>query len=339
MDKVIKDVFGLAGVVAKATFNSKAVQDVALLTGLELEIEHAQDLDCGDYFNDTEDGSLRNNGREFVSVPMNYGTTEEALKQFFSINEIHPDAYSERTSVHVHVNAQDMTFKQVASVLAIYQVFERMLFTFIGDERDKNIFCVPLSETVLTHNACNRLTSGQRAHDVVYEWSKYTAFNLMPLAKFGTIEFRHMAGTADVQRILQWLRIINCIFHYAKTNDYATIREMLFNLNSNSQYDSALSKVFGNEADVLRCPDQVQFIEDGVLNYKFSICKDIPEVDHAAAVRRMQQVQLDAARRLMVNPVEWGLVPPAADPRAADIAFGGRRAVNVINNPAQEVQF
>lgn len=274
MADTIRDFFGLAVPVVKNTITSKEVRDPALLTGLELEIEYADDMDCGDFFTVTEDGSLRNDGREFISYPMNYGTTAAALQQFFNINTVHPDAYSERTSVHVHVNAQDMSWSQVAGVLAIYQVFEKLLFKFIGNERDKNIFCVPLSESAAAFNACNLLLSN-RAHSVVVDWSKYTAFNLLPLQKLGTIEFRHMAGTSDVGRILQWLRIINCIFYYAKNYEYDNIRDMLFNLNTNSQYDSALNKVFGAEADLLRCADQVQLIEDGVLNYKYSICKEV----------------------------------------------------------------
>jgi len=38
--------------------------------------------------------------------------------------------------------------------------------------------------------------------------SKYSALNSNSLATFGTLEFRHMAGTVDINKISDWINIL-----------------------------------------------------------------------------------------------------------------------------------
>ena len=145
----------------------------------------------------TEDGSLRNAGREFITSPATLSTTSAILNQFFSRRNFTKDNYSDRCSVHVHNNCQDMSVEQLASVLLLYQMVEELFFSFVGEERRDNIFCVPWSQTNLSYNVIRRMVDGYSIPD----WQKYTAVNLRRLLDLGTIGFRHMAGTADVKRI------------------------------------------------------------------------------------------------------------------------------------------
>lgn len=243
--------------------------DHELIYGIELEIEHASfDWEMAG-FRATEDGSLRNGGVEYVSVPMYYPALAYSLTQFFS--KFRPDEfnYSERTSIHVHTNCQDLTIEQLKNVLILYQVFEDVLFAWIGHDRDKNIFCVPWSQTRTTHKILDEIESFIKMSSV--ERNKYTALNLVPIQSQGTLEWRHMHGHGNVERILQWLRIIGHVYRVARSMDHKEVRELCVNLNTTSQYDQLLDMVFKDEATALRIPGYRLLLENGVLNMKYSL--------------------------------------------------------------------
>ncbi len=317
----IKDIFGLEQVLPqKNQPPSKGGPDNSLLYGLELEIEYASPEWEGHGFRATEDGSLRHDGWEFISSPMNYDTIVDSLKRFFkrargiSFDPDRLEHYSERTSVHVHTNCQDLTITQVSSILLLYQVTERLLFNWIGNDRDKNIFCVPWSETLIRHQALNDLTYYISMSSV--ERNKYTALNIVPLKSIGTIEWRHMAGEYNVDHIAMWLRIIGHFFRIARVTPYEEILDRVVNLNTSSQYDNLLDWIFQDEVLQLRQPGYTSYLEDGVLSVKYSLMKpaklkinkkveksfDTWRAEMEAARQRLQDGGLDnAANRYYAN--------------------------------------
>lgn len=242
-----------------------------LLYGLELEIENLPD-ECTwrtGSMRMTEDGSLRN-GMEFVLTPMTYSHVQMVLEDFYRCNRINESNFSERCSIHVHTNVQDLTFEQLASIALIYQVFERVLFRWIGNDRDRNIFCVPWYDTGnMTYQIVNRLKQGDGW--VTGEWLKYTALNLIPVSHQGTIEWRHMHGHCDVLRIMQWLRFIGHIYSIATSLTFEQVRGLFVNLNTTSQYLSTVNNVFNTDADALKLPGYEADVEDGVLHMKYSL--------------------------------------------------------------------
>lgn len=247
----------------------------SLLYGLELEIENLHDEEyrwLQGSMRMTEDGSLRN-GMEFVLQPMTYSHVELVLRDFYQRNRINNNNYSERCSIHVHTNVQNLTFEQLASVCLIYQVFERVLFRWIGNERDRNIFCVPWYDTGnMTHRIVNRIKDGDTW--ITGDWLKYTALNLIPISPQGTIEWRHMHGHCDVDQIMQWLRFIGHIYRIAISMSFDAVKNMFVYLNTTSQYLDAINSVFGDDAAALKLPGYEIDLEDGVLHMKYSILQE-----------------------------------------------------------------
>ena len=82
--------------------------------GIEVEVEHVPNprIDGTTYWTMTTDGSLRNDGVEFVSLPIRMDQIEGALKQL-QTNLPNDHEFSPRTSVHVHMNVRDMTITQI----------------------------------------------------------------------------------------------------------------------------------------------------------------------------------------------------------------------------------
>ncbi len=256
----------------KAGLSYPAGPDPLLVMGVELEIENTSEEAGGlRGFRVERDGSLRNNGWEFITLPMYYNMLSERLEKFFEINTFTENNYSERCSVHVHANCRDLTLDQIASIVLIYQAVEKLLFNFIGEDRDKNIFCVPLSETTITYRLIERIAD--KSYNVFRDWNKYTALNLMPLcnAEQGTIEFRHMAGTCNVDFILAWLRIISRIFAAVRNTDLDYWKTRLSGLNSNSRYQGLIVDIFQDEAPLLLTPGYEYLLEEGVLLVKYSL--------------------------------------------------------------------
>lgn len=245
-------------------------KDATLLYGVELEIEGVPQWEqlVVPGMEAKRDGSLRNNGMEFITKPMSFSNLAYCLRLFFAKANLGPANYSERCSIHVHANVQDLELSQVQSIAMLYQVVERLLFRWIGNDREQNIFCVPLHQTNITYNSVGNGVEGFRG------WEKYTALNFLPMFSQGTIEFRHMHGHADVERILKWCNLIGCLFAWAKMNTFEQVQQMLLELNTSSAYDTLMFGVFGNLLDEFTSvKDYKELLEEGVLDVKYSIVK------------------------------------------------------------------
>lgn len=242
-----------------------------LLYGVELEIENCiGNMQVAGMRVET-DGSLRNNGLEFITEPMELQHLIRCLTAFFAKNGLSDNNYSERTAIHVHTNCTDLIPTQVASICVIYQVFEKVLFNFIGNDRASNIFCVPWSETTVSYQTVTRMVECRMER--LRDWYKYTALNLAPLLTFGTVEWRHMAGTYDLPRILLWCQLIGSIFAYARKYTNEDVLNLVINLNTTSQYHNVIDAVFGQYAKHLKNPGYEMLIEEGVLNMKYALAK------------------------------------------------------------------
>jgi len=234
------------------------VVDKTTYLGIEVEIENVRTWGEGagtrsPYWNTVEDGYLRNHGAEFITPPIRAWRTEHALNRLFS--EVNKDIeFTERTSVHVHMNIRTLTIEQLEAFLITYLVFEKLLFDFIGQDRSKNIFCVPLTET----NNGLVIQSIIRNKNLSFPWSKYTALNLLPIREKGTVEFRHMHGTKDIKKLMTWINIILCLKVFALKNPPEYIWEQVRALNTSSQYELFAQEVFGDLAQTLWSTDKPQ---------------------------------------------------------------------------------
>lgn len=240
-----------------------------IIKGIELEIENWpgdwHDADATG-FSFTEDGSLRNNGTEAVSHPNNTKgliAVTKALWEKFGITS--EKNFSDRTSIHVHANVTDFTGAQFKALTLLYQVFEELLFTFIGNDRDNNIFCVPWCEAGVTAQNHARIIESPRG------WNKYTALNLAPVATQGSVEFRHMHGHADIGYLSDWLHIIDDLLLSAKKTDYNTVIEQIQNINTTSQYTEFLFSIFPNTGGLLRTANFERKLSRGVIEAKLAL--------------------------------------------------------------------
>jgi Putative amidoligase enzyme. len=207
----------------------------------------------------TDDGSLKDAGAEYVTVPIKFKYIEMELRRLFWA--IPKASFSSRTSIHVHMNARDFTDEELMKFLLLYLIYERNLYTFSGD-RWLNNFCIPLhSNPEMARVALYRCKTD--SSDAI-SWCKYHGLNLLPLMgepgssnKYGTLEFRHMIGNNNVEYIMDWCNIILSLKLAAKKMSVSSILQDLID-------DSVLSpqfthQVFGQWGKCLGLDNPVEF--------------------------------------------------------------------------------
>lgn len=207
--------------------------------GIEVEVENLVNFEGlrSTVWRTTEDGSLRNGGVEFVSKPTPANLVKLALNDLYTALKQNC-SFSMRTSIHVHVNAQDMTRDQIKGLIALYTLCEQSLYRFIGRGRDRNIFCLPLySSTILISGEANFDRNMRR-------WNKYFGFNILPLQQYGTVEFRHMAGTIKADQVEQWIDIVTRLVDFCANMDYTKFMQDLPTLSFSDFYE-VVTSIFG----------------------------------------------------------------------------------------------
>lgn len=256
--KTIRELFGLGELVpyAKGCGLSESVRkalpviESQHIIGIEVEVENFREgqQSLRKIWSSKGDGSLRNNGMEFVTHPIPASDAPSAL--FHLLAQVLPDSccFSPRTSTHVHFNMTDWDVSKVKELVLWYTVFENLLFRFAGRKRNQNIYCVPLTATNQLYQFYQ--TSLERS---VSKWSKYSSLNLLTLHNLGTVEFRHMHGTFDVAKLCTWIRLICRLCEYVQKSSNAI--ETLSRLSDQTDYVQLLGTVFGEDEQYLRFSD------------------------------------------------------------------------------------
>ena len=259
------------------------IHDFNTFIGIEVEVEglHSELPKLGPFWRLTEDGSLRNNGGEFVSAPIRGYAILAALQRLneaLEASEKHD--FSDRTSVHIHVNVRDMTCESFMNFLLVYLIFESTLYKYVFDscnrKRDENIFCVPISKSggkdlglvqglSYFHRGDNRAALAT----ISQHWKKYTGINLVPIRSFGTAEFRQLGGTGNIKQILSWINLILSIKTYACTRTYDQIMERVGGLNTDSMYNMFTKEIFNKNADLILKYNVQRELEKGVIFVKY----------------------------------------------------------------------
>lgn len=191
--------------------------------GIEIEMEgndFPEDVDAR--WVATEDGSLRGENREYVfRKPLPVAeckpvltVLEKALKDAGTVLN-----FSFRTSVHVHVNCQDLTYVQYLNYLYTYLLLEEPLMTFCGKERKGNRFCLRLQDAEgmldTLHNMFSKHEEGFAY--IPPDQVRYSAMNIEATKKFGSLEFRGMSGCMDVERIDTWANALVYMREFARS--------------------------------------------------------------------------------------------------------------------------
>ena len=156
------------------------------------------------YWNVKSDGSLRDNGVEFVTKKLFGKDLAVALNELnlYLVATTVPDRIpSDRCSVHVHLDVTDLTKNEYGRLLLDYAIFENVLFNYCGVHRKENLYCLPFAKSDdFKRTLSNILTSVEKDLDFkkyVNAFPKYSALNLKATSTYGSLEIRLHGGTYD----------------------------------------------------------------------------------------------------------------------------------------------
>lgn len=201
--------------------------------GLEIETEALRAYDyvpaIGDYWSIELDGSLRQNGQEFIfRRPFTPGSKEykKALELFDAQAKVSKFIDSVYTSVHVHLNMNDKTVTHLANFITLYLIFEEPLTEYCGDTRNGNLFCLKTSNAEASYRNIQELfraidqgTGQYFISRLDHNRFKYSGLNIVPLRHLGSVEVRTHPGCNDVALIDRWIQILHMLYKKATTFD------------------------------------------------------------------------------------------------------------------------
>jgi hypothetical protein len=186
--------------------------------GIEIECEGHLVAWNNENWRVQRDDSLRNGGLEWTfTKPAKIEKVGKLLGEWAEGTKGSLFAQSLRTSVHVHVNCQDFTYRQIYTILAAYWIMDSLLVRWCGGDREGNLFCLRVKDA---DYLCTCLVEGlkdgtflQRANrgDLL----RYSSLNIESLFKFGSLEFRALRGINDIEAIEEWARNVYSLVQVA----------------------------------------------------------------------------------------------------------------------------
>lgn len=238
------------------------------LVGIEVEVENVHDWKTSDIWSAKEDGSLRNYGVEYISIPIPADTVHQALLHLF--HDLLPEdpVFSKRTSIHIHLNIQDLNVEEIKYLIYLYTIFEKCFYRLVEKERRQSIFCIPLQDTQLL----NIIKHKKLLDPLRLSWHKYCGLNILPIKTLGTLEFRHLHGTNNLEFITDWVTLIVYMKEFIKTVDKEGLNSIINTLNTTSMYYAFANNVFKNKANLIFAnPNFKKEMEEGVSFLKTEI--------------------------------------------------------------------
>lgn len=299
--------------------------------GIEIECEgkHLKEMNT-EVWHSEDDGSLRgvypDSRAEYVlNKPIPLETVTSAMEELNHYLKNSKIDFSFRTSVHVHVNVLDLTVDQLCSFIYTYLLLEEALFSYCGNIRKANRFCLRIQDAEGILGWLNPVfKEGWEAIKKLREDAiRYAAINLASINKYGSVEFRGMRGTIDTNVINTWASALISIRNYACHHENVlSVHDEYVKLGSSAFLEHVLGKLSSNfmyknyERDIQR-------------NYSLTI--DLP-YSFQELLNKMKIKEEEPKKELKIEPVplDWNdinrlqaefrqdnpfVVPPRVAPR------------------------
>lgn len=239
------------------------------LMGVEIEVEgvdlpnnHNVSKEFTRYWKITEDGSLRGQESwEYVfNTPLSLQDTEKALnilgEEYHRLGSTVDDTV--RAGIHVHINVQDLTLNQLMVFFSIYYSLEEVLIRYCGEGRAGNHFCLRAGDAeYMMYALLNAFQQGRFA-ELASDNVRYAAMNVNALFKYGSLEFRTLRSTRDINRIFTWVKVINQIKVMSLT--FTSAKEVLESMSLNGG-EAFAKRILGDELyPLFHCEDLQQLV-------------------------------------------------------------------------------
>lgn len=315
------------------------------LFGVEIELEGKKVITeepfVTKFWAQHHDGSLRSakNGPQYDQCieyvfkhPLTRDETVEALTSLLTYLKSPGvkvfDSY--RTSIHVHVNCMAETFRTIVNFITLSIIFDELFVSQNGQYRIGNNFTLrtrdaegQLNDLIYSITNYANPFSGINAHH------RYSSVNIASLGKFGTMEFRSLECTTDLERVIHWVDTCQALKVAART--YRDPRDIIETFSRKDSTDFIKFNLGDQAAKYLAVPDRIDMLHTGMrLAQDFAFCSEW--IAPNAADLKEAEAQL---KRLRKSPQKLGNWAAQAAVLNQYIAAGNPAGFN----PAHVIQF
>lgn len=218
--------------------------------GIEIEIEGVRNKssEIQNHWLAKSDGSLRGGVEYVLARPLSGQNLTDAIEEFFT-SEIALKR-SMTSGAHIHLNMRDSasTLQVMQAMTCLISIIEPAVFEMFAEDREFNGYTNPLdtidsgalglilSEDIESDAGNLRsLMSGGRSY-------KYYGFNLMPLAKYGSVEFRYFPTPINKDELIEWIQFVMSVKRASLyLRDMTALKVVLDN---SSGWDEFIGKFF-----------------------------------------------------------------------------------------------
>lgn len=169
---------------------------------------------------------------------------------------------TDTSGVHVHLNVQDYTMKEFFTLTTTYFALEELLIKFCGAWREGNHFCLRAKDAEWIIFELARSAKNRKLGNLNTDLIRYCSYNVYSIFKYGSVEFRAMRGTGDLEAIKEWINIIDALKNGAKK--FNSPSEVLQAISIGGE-EAFLRQVLGNKAAFfLRVPNYREIIRENL---------------------------------------------------------------------------
>lgn len=233
--------------------------------GIEIEVEGERLPLCEKYWKNEEDGSLRGpETREYVlDRPMLLKDARIALKyldaQYKANESVVYD--SVRAGVHVHINVQKLNMIELYNFMTLYLILEEVLVKFCGEYREGNLFCLRACDADYLLRQLQNAAETRQFDALVSDQLRYASMNVKALGTYGSLEFRSMRGTRDLNLIYKWAEVLLGLREVAVR--YENPQKIIEGF-SEGQAKGFLQAALGEDAMLFACEGYERMLCDGM---------------------------------------------------------------------------
>jgi hypothetical protein len=163
-----------------------------------------------------EDGSLPDNGAEYVSPVLSGTVNLLSLKKITDSLSTTGHAISKECGLHVHIGTKGLTPKHLNKIGRFVYNWEPLFYACLPASRETVIYCKKLD-----------LEQVERLDGIGDPNTRYKGLNMQALKKHGTLEFRYHSGTLNYEKIARWVKLCLSMVKYgARRKRYARLRRV-----------------------------------------------------------------------------------------------------------------
>jgi hypothetical protein len=165
-----------------------------------------------------EDHSLRHGAEYVTDGVVTANKADVHLRKVLDYFRTAGAVLSVRTGFHMHVDVTDLTNTEMGAFTAAYLLCEDGIYRYAGEDREYLGFCVRLGECSDELENARAMTVAEDGRtflgNVPPHERRYCGFNMASIPRLGTVEFRHLPMSFDLDYLLNFVCTILTLKKY-----------------------------------------------------------------------------------------------------------------------------